>query len=45
MYSRSSNEPYRIPDNYRGNAFGSMDEKPTEPVLPREPDACPPPVS
>ena len=45
MYSRSSNEPYRIPDNYRGNAFQSGDDQPKAPVLPPETDAaCPLPI-
>ncbi len=48
MYSRSSfqdqNEPYRIPDNYRGNAFGSGNDQPEPPVLSPETDACPLPV-
>ena len=38
MYSRSSNEPYRIPDNYRGNAFPSGDDQPKAPILPHETD-------
>ena len=46
MYSRSSfqdpNEPYRIPDNYHGNAFHSPNDQSNAPAFPQKTDAaCP----